>query len=148
MLGRFLGLVAVALLVAAPACDQPRAEAQTAAVPSGPAMPDSLLLVNRTDTAFAYLAFHPMMARPLSQQIEVDLSDPRSSYIAAGDAAALWPCREEDEYVGYTLHLYRVAPAPSDSARTTARLARSITLTADRLAAAREEDCRLVVDAL
>ncbi len=149
----FLLALLTAALTAAPACEGPRSSSSAASTEAPPAsraaMPDSLLLVNRTDTAFVFEAFHPMMARPLPQQIEVDLEAPPSSYVAASDTTALWPCDALDEYEGFTLHLYRVAPAPEDTTRTTARLARSVVLTSDRLGAARaEDDCHLVIDTL
>mgnify|MGYP006296299653 CR=1 FL=1 len=54
---------------------------------AGAAQTDSLTLVNRTDTAFVYLAFHPKTARPQPAQVEVELGDPGLEYVAAGDAA-------------------------------------------------------------
>jgi hypothetical protein len=80
---------------------------------AGTVQADSLLLVNRTDTAFVALAFHPKTARPLKSKIEVNLSEKRASeepsfYVAAGDSTALWPCDSLGQYENYELHLYRI----------------------------------------
>lgn len=111
------------------------------------AEPDSLMLVNRTDTAFAVLAFPPNAARPLKAKIEVNQDEKRtvetpSFYVAAGDSTALWRCDSLDAYEDYTLHLYRV---PGDGGIVQAPLTRSVRLTAERLMAARQRRCRLEI---
>jgi hypothetical protein len=80
---------------------------------AGTAGADSLLLVNRTDTAFVALAFHPKTTRPLKSNIEVNVREKRASeepsfYVAAGDSTALWPCDSLGQYENYELHLYRI----------------------------------------
>ena len=118
---------------------------------AGAAQSDSLTLVNRTDTAFVYLAFHPKTARPQPAQVEVDLGDPGPAYVAAGDSAyvtagdsrGLWACDSLEQYENYTLHLYRI-PAGAQGV-VQAPLARSVVLTTERLNAARHRCCRLEI---
>lgn len=117
----------------------------------GTAQTDSLTLLNRTDTAFVALAFHPKTARPLKSKIEVDVGEQRASeepsfYVAVGDSTALWPCDSLGQYENYTLHLYRI---PADAQGVVqASLARSVVLTAERLNAARGRRCRLGIEEL
>lgn len=115
---------------------------------AGTAEADSLLLVNRTDTAFVALAFHPKAARPLKSKIEVDLGEKRASegssfYVAADDSTALWPCDSLDAYENYTLHLYRIPGGAQGVVQ--APLARSVEVTPERLNAARRRSCRLEI---
>lgn len=115
---------------------------------AGTAEADSLLLVNRTDTAFVALAFHPKMTRPLKSKIKVDVSEKRafdepSFYVATGDSAALWPCGSLGQYENYTLHLYRIPGGAEGTVQ--APLARSVELTPERLNAARRWRCRLEI---
>jgi hypothetical protein len=112
---------------------------------------DSLMLVNRTDTAFVALAFHPKTARPLKSNIEVNVREKRTSeepsfYVAAGDSTALWPCDSLGQYEDYTLHLYRIPGGAEGVVK--APLARSVRLTADHLDAARDQRCRLEINEL
>lgn len=118
---------------------------------AGAAQTDSLMLVNRTDTAFVALAFHPKVARPLKSKIEVDLGEKRaftepSFYVAAGDSTALWSCDSLDAYENYALHLYRI-PAGAQGTVQAPR-ARSVVLTVERLNAARRRRCRLEIGEL
>lgn len=126
-------------------------EEESGTTSAGATRTDSLMLENRTDTAFVALAYHPRAARPMKSKIEVDLSekdaftDP-SFYVAARDSAALWPCDSLEQYEDYTLHLYRVPGGADNVVR--APLARSVVLTAKRLEAARNRNCRLLIDEL
>lgn len=127
----FFFLLLAGLLTAAAACEgssassvPPPRRAPHAAVPSDST---DLLLVNRTDRPLLYKAFHPMMARPLPSQVEVDLSAPPPELVWPDSAAALWSRGALDQHEGYTLHLYRIAPPGSDSLAV-ARLSRSVTM--------------------
>lgn len=118
---------------------------------AGTTQTDSLMLDNRTDTAFVALAYHPETARPLKSKIKVDVGEKRaftgpSFYVAAGDATALWPCDTLEQYEDYTLHLYRVPSGAENVVR--APLARSVVLAAERLETARSRHCRLKIDEL
>lgn len=108
---------------------------------------DSLLIVNSTEAPLVYEVFPPGMMRPLRQQIDIDLEEPSSRFVAAGDSKALWPCDSLDEQSGTTLHLYRVHLPESGSAAT-ARLSTSIDLTSARLDEVRQNQCRLEVNEL
>lgn len=112
---------------------------------------NSLMLVNRTDTAFVALPYPPQTARLLGLQIEVDLGKKRASlepsfYVAAGDSTALWPCDALGDYANYTLHLYRIPGGAKGVVQ--APLARSPKLTSERLNAAQSQRCRLEINEL
>lgn len=115
---------------------------------------DSLVLVNRTDTAFTFLAFHPKTARPQPAEVEVDLGDPGPGYVAAGDSAfvkdgtssGLWSCDSIEQYENYTLHLYRIPSGARGIVE--ALLARSVVLTSERLDLALDRSCRIEIGEL
>lgn len=113
----------------------------------GASQSDSLRLVNRTDTAFVYLAFHPKTARPQPAEVEVNLDDPPSEFVAAGGETGLWSCDSLDAYENYTLHLYRI-PADETEGVVMAPLARSTVLTTERLEAARRRSCQFEIGEL
>lgn len=107
---------------------------------------DSLLLVNQTDTAFAFLAFHPKTARPQPAQVEVDLANPGPEYVSASDSTVLWSCDSLEQYENYTLHLYRIPTGGQGLVQ--APLTRSVVLTTERLNAASDGCCRIEIGEL
>lgn len=148
-----LFVVSAAVLLVVGACQVGGSQAQQSSAPAAgdasgtPPPADSLTLVNQTDSAFVYDAFPPNANRPLRQQIEVDVENPRPEYVSQGDSVALWDCNALTDYENYALHLYRVG-APDDTGTATAHLSKSIRLTSDRLATLQQEEgCRLEVSA-
>lgn len=124
----------------------PEGRSQATQSETDDAAAQKVVLVNQTDSALVYLAFHPKTARPLQQQIEVNMEESPSNYVAVGDTAALWDCTELDAYEEFDLHLYSVAEAQDGSTRS-AHLRRSVTVTEALIEEIRQNDCRLVIDA-
>jgi hypothetical protein len=111
--------------------------------------PDSIRVVNGTDAPIYVLHMPERSARPLRQEIPLDLTAPPAGYLAP-DSSTVIPfitCDQRVRLEGDDLLLYRIGP-PDAEQQAMATLAATRPFTAEVLAALPETDCRLVIDSL
>lgn len=119
------------------------------AVPRQQQSPDSIQVINATGAPVYVIHMPARAARPVRQEVTLDVTTPPAGYLAPDSAMALpnVTCESRDQLEGDALLLYRVG-APDAGGQATATLASTRPLTAEVLAALADNDCRLVIDAL
>jgi hypothetical protein len=139
----------LALFLLAPLACSSSEMSDDAAVVARQQSPDSIRVVNATASPIYVIHMPERAARPLRQEVTLDLTEPPAAYLEP-DSAMVLPqitCTERNRLQGDQLLLYRVGP-PEANGRATATLVATRPFTAEVLTALAANDCRLIVEAL